>query len=183
MHCYNNVWRFICTTWRMFMPSWRHYHSIALILGIILPSIICVYLQLHGWNPHLAELMHRKANKDVFSILWHQLRVLCPLLCMLVAVLDGCTVGKNWELLSLLWDARGGAVELVCRLKATPSVRNWPLHEYQISSRGFSFMRCMEDVQYAGWAVVCSFTYKTKDMIQNYHISHVEPRNHRNLSI
>jgi len=33
--------------------------------------------------------------------------VVCPLLGVLVAVLDGCTVGTTWELLSLLRDARG----------------------------------------------------------------------------
>jgi len=51
--------------------------------------------------------MHRKANNDIFSILWHQLCSLFPPLGVLVAVLDGCTVGTTWELPSLLWDARG----------------------------------------------------------------------------
>jgi len=50
---------------------------------------------------------HRKSNNDVFSILSHQLCVLFPPLGVLVAVSDGCTVDITWELLSLLWDARG----------------------------------------------------------------------------
>jgi len=48
---------------------------------------------------------HCKANNDVFSILWHQFCVLFPLLGVLVAMIIGRTVGKKWELLSLLWDA------------------------------------------------------------------------------
>ena len=38
------------------MPSWHVFHTIALILGAILPTIDCVYLQLPGGNPPLAEL-------------------------------------------------------------------------------------------------------------------------------
>jgi len=38
------------------MPSWRDYHRIALVLGTILRTIDCVYLQLPGGNPPLAEL-------------------------------------------------------------------------------------------------------------------------------
>jgi len=38
------------------MPSWRDYHRIALVLGTILRTINCVYLQLPGGNPPLAEL-------------------------------------------------------------------------------------------------------------------------------
>ena len=52
-------------------------------------------------------LTHRKANNNIFSILSHQLRVLFPLLGVFVAVFDGCTVRTTWDLLSLLWDARG----------------------------------------------------------------------------
>jgi len=40
----------------VFMPSWRDYHRIALVLGTILRTIDCVYLQLPGGNPPLAEL-------------------------------------------------------------------------------------------------------------------------------
>ena len=46
-------------------------------------------------------------NNDTISILWHLLRVLFPLLGMLVAMLDGCTVGTTWDLPSLPWDAPG----------------------------------------------------------------------------
>ena len=50
---------------------------------------------------------HRKSKNDIFSILWYQLCVRFPLLGLLVAVLGGCTIGTTWELLSVLWDARG----------------------------------------------------------------------------
>jgi len=38
------------------MLSWRTYHWIALVLGTILRTIGCVYLQLPVANPLLAEL-------------------------------------------------------------------------------------------------------------------------------
>jgi hypothetical protein len=38
------------------MPSWHNYHPIALVLGTILSTIDCVYLQLPDGNPALAEL-------------------------------------------------------------------------------------------------------------------------------
>jgi len=38
------------------MPYWRDYHGIALDLGTILRTIHCLYLQLAGGNPPLAEL-------------------------------------------------------------------------------------------------------------------------------
>ena len=38
------------------MPSSRDYHRIVLVLGTILRTINCVYLQLSGGNPSLAEL-------------------------------------------------------------------------------------------------------------------------------
>jgi len=38
------------------MPSWRNYHRVALVLGTIHRTIDCVYLQLPGANPPLAEL-------------------------------------------------------------------------------------------------------------------------------
>jgi hypothetical protein len=40
----------------VFKPSWRDYHRIALVLGPILQTIDCVYLQLAGGNPPVAEL-------------------------------------------------------------------------------------------------------------------------------
>jgi hypothetical protein len=38
------------------MPSWRDYHRITLVLGKILRTIHCEYLQLPDLNPRLAEL-------------------------------------------------------------------------------------------------------------------------------
>jgi len=38
------------------MPFWRNHHPIALVLGTIHRTIDCVYLQLPGGNPPLAEL-------------------------------------------------------------------------------------------------------------------------------
>jgi hypothetical protein len=38
------------------MPSWREYHCVALVLGTILRTIDCVYLQLPGGNSPLPEL-------------------------------------------------------------------------------------------------------------------------------
>jgi hypothetical protein len=38
------------------VPSWRDYDSIERVLGTILQTIDCVYLQLSGGNPPLAEL-------------------------------------------------------------------------------------------------------------------------------
>jgi hypothetical protein len=38
------------------MPSWRDYHRMALVLGKILGTIECVYIQFPCGNPTLAEL-------------------------------------------------------------------------------------------------------------------------------
>jgi len=38
------------------MRSWHNYHSTALVLGTLLPTIDCVYLQAPGGNLSLAEL-------------------------------------------------------------------------------------------------------------------------------
>jgi hypothetical protein len=59
---------------------------------------------------------------------------------------------------------------------ATPGVGNCPLGEYQISSRGLSFMRCVVVRQDEGCAVLCSLTNKT-------HKLNLELRNRRNSSI
>ena len=56
IHSYSNIWRSICTAWRVFMPSWHGYHSYALVPGTILWTIDCVYLQLPSGHPPLAEL-------------------------------------------------------------------------------------------------------------------------------
>jgi len=74
--------------------------------------------------------MHCKVNNDIFSILCHQLHEWFPPLGVLVAVLDGCTVGTIWELLSVLWDARGlggqGGVWCTgnarCRKRSSPGI-------------------------------------------------------------
>jgi len=50
---------------------------------------------------------HLKANNDVYSIRWHQLCVLFSLRGVLGAMLDDCTCGRTWKLLSFLWDAWG----------------------------------------------------------------------------
>ena len=73
IHCYSNVWRSICTAWRVLMPSWCDYHSIALVLGKILRTIDCVYLQLPGGNSHLAEL--KVSQSEQWSIIYHMTSV------------------------------------------------------------------------------------------------------------
>jgi len=70
------------------------------------PSIVYIFSFLVE-IPHWQSEKHCKANSDIFSILSHQLRVLIPPLGVVVAMLDGCTVGRTWELLSMLPDARG----------------------------------------------------------------------------
>jgi len=70
------------------------------------PSIVYIFsflVEIPLWQSR----EHRKANNDIVSIVWHRLRVILPPLGVLVAVLDGFTVGTTWELLSLLRDARG----------------------------------------------------------------------------
>jgi hypothetical protein len=46
------------------MRSWRNYHRIALVLGTILRTIDCVYLQLSDGNPPLAELKASHSEKS-----------------------------------------------------------------------------------------------------------------------
>jgi len=99
------------------MPCSRGYRSIALVIGTILRTIDCVYLQLPGGNAPLTVLQHGNANNDVFSILWHQLRVLFPPLGMLGAGLDGYIVRATWELRGVLRDARGLSGESGVRCK------------------------------------------------------------------
>jgi hypothetical protein len=38
------------------MPAWHSYHSITHVLGTILQTIDCVYYQLPGGKPPVAEL-------------------------------------------------------------------------------------------------------------------------------
>jgi len=109
--------------------------------------------------------------------------VLFPPLGVLVVVLDRSTLGQpeNHSVCSEMHDV--WAVKVVCDAKAMPGVVNCPHREYYISSRGLSYRRCLVGVQDEGWTVLCSLTNKTQDMNQKYHISHVGPRKHRNLSI
>ena len=53
---HSNIWRSICTAWRVFMPSSHNYHGIALFLGTILWTIDCECHQCPGGNPPLAAL-------------------------------------------------------------------------------------------------------------------------------
>jgi len=59
------------------------------------------------------------------------------------------------------------AVKVVCDAKTTPSVANYGHRKYEISSRCFSFMRCLLVVQDEGWAVLCSLTNNMQDMNQS----------------
>jgi len=76
------------------------------------PSILYIFSLLVE-IPHWQCQNHRRGNNDISCIPWHQLHVLFPTLGVLVAVLDGCTVGPTWELLSMLRNARGRSVK--CR--------------------------------------------------------------------
>jgi len=52
------------------------------------------------------------------------------------------------------------AVKVVYDASASPHIVNFHLCDYSISSWCFSFMRCLEDVQDEGWAVLFLFTNK-----------------------
>jgi len=65
------------------MPSWRDYHHIALVLGTILRTMDCEYLQLPGGNPTLAEL---KASQS------EQCRILYPMTSDACA----CSTARRW---------------------------------------------------------------------------------------
>jgi len=75
IHCNSNVWRSICTAWKVFMPSWRGHHSIALVFGTILRTIDCVYYPLPGGNPPFAE------QKALQSEQWHSLHLMTSVAC------------------------------------------------------------------------------------------------------
>jgi len=80
IHCYSNVWRSICIAWRVFY----HLGVIIIVLHSFLaqyfePSIVYIFsfpVEIPLWQSY----KYLKANNYVFSILWHQLRVLYPLL-------------------------------------------------------------------------------------------------------
>jgi len=73
----SNIWRSICSAWRVFMPSSRGYHSIALGLGTILWTINCIYLQLPGGIPPLAEL--QVSQSEPWRILYTMTSVACAI--------------------------------------------------------------------------------------------------------
>jgi len=58
------------------------------------------------------------------------------------------------------------AVKMMCDAKAMPGVVNGHLREYNISSRGLSFMRWHVVLHDECWAVWCSLTNKTHKMNQ-----------------
>ena len=66
---------------------------------------------------------------------------------------------------------------------ATASVVICPHREHKITFQGLLFMRCLVVGQVEGRSVLCSLTNNMQDMNPNYHISQVERRNLRNLSI
>ena len=76
------------------MPSWRKYHSIALVLGTILVTIDGVYLQLPSQNPPLADRNALPSEKS--GILYPMKSVACPLS---TARHVGCCVGwlHSWD--------------------------------------------------------------------------------------
>jgi hypothetical protein len=126
---------------------------------------------------------HQNATNDVITIVCHQLQVLFPLLEMLLAMLDGYTVGTTWKPLSLLWHARSLTEKSVV----------WPksiTYRQKLSSRWVLnlLLRLLVNLmpgslQAEGWPVSCSLTTKTQNMDQNSHISQIEPRNFGNLTI
>ena len=68
-------------------------------------------------------------------------------------------------------------VNVVYNGTAMPGFEYCPHREPKISSRGFSFLRCLVVVQDEGWAVLCSLSNQTQDMNHHYHMSQVEPTN------
>jgi len=57
------------------MSSWRNYHRIAHVLGTILRTIDCVYLQHPGGNPPLAEL--KASHIEQWRIFYPMTSVAC----------------------------------------------------------------------------------------------------------
>jgi len=93
------------SAWRVFMPSWGTIHSIVCILGTILQTMDCLYLQLPNGNPTLAEL--NALQREQWGFVYPMTSVACTLStasCVGYHV-DGCIVGTCWELLRLFWDA------------------------------------------------------------------------------
>jgi hypothetical protein len=116
------------------MPSWRDFHRIALILGTILRTIVCIYLQLPGGNHSLAEL--NASQSEQWWILYPTKSLACAFctarrwqLCGMVAQL-GQT--ENYSVSSKMH--RVWAVTMMCDANAMPSVINCPVHKYQTAS-------------------------------------------------
>jgi len=89
------------------MTSWHDYHSIDLVLGTILQTIDCVYLQLPCCNPHLAEGKASQCEP-------------CHILHPMTSVVCACSTARHWlpcwmvaqveqpeNFSVLLWDAWG----------------------------------------------------------------------------
>jgi len=63
------------------------------------------------------------------------------------------------------------AVKVVCNAKAMTGIESWCQHEYEIWSRGVSFMRCLVVVHDEGWAVCVRWPTKRRIWIKSI-ISH-----------
>jgi len=88
------------------------------------PSIVYIF-SFPAEIPIWQSKTHRKANNAVFSIRWHQLRVHFAPLAVLVAVLDGWTVGTTWEQSSVLRDAWG--LSRKCGVRCKSNTRRYEL--------------------------------------------------------
>jgi len=98
IHYYSNVWKSIHTAWRVIMPSWREHHSIALVPGTILWTIVCVYVQPPGGIPTLAEM------KALHMEQWHILYPMTSVVCAFSTARGvGCCVEwlHSWDDLSM----------------------------------------------------------------------------------
>jgi len=147
------------------MPSWRDYHRIALVLGTILRTIDCLYLQLPDGNPPLAEL--KASQSEEWRILYPITSVACAFStarcwypCWMVAQLGQTENYSVSSEMHKVW-----AVNMISDANAMPGIVNCPLREYKISSRGLSFMRSLVGLQDEWWDVLCSLTNKTHKLI------------------
>jgi len=88
------------------MPSWREYHSIALLLGTVLQIIVCVYRQFPCGNSSLAKL--KASQIEEWRILYPMTSIACAFsTARCVGSRVGLLhIGTTRELLCLLWDAR-----------------------------------------------------------------------------
>jgi len=173
IRCHSKVWRSICTVWTVFIPSWSKYHRIALVGGTILPTIICVYHQLCGENPSLAEIKLSQCEE------WHIRYTMTSAAfasshhLAWTAELDGCTVGTTCELRGVLQEAQG--------LKG--SSRRWCQSNAQ---RHQLFSPCMQNIVFRllnhEVPGVCTRWRQGRVLDINYQNSGCEP-NRRNSSI